>query len=116
MANRADDAGLLDAAFHHIRQAGAGHPAVLIHLADMIGKLASAVRTELQHKALNDQLERLFETARLGTIAQQDRADISARIGSARLALADVAVSHPHERNKLPPALLSDEQHKGQMR
>lgn len=87
IANRADDAGMLRAAFHPIRQAGAGHPAILIGLADVIRKLSPAVRTASQKKALNDQLDRLSGTAALGVFAPQDNADISERIDRARQAV-----------------------------
>lgn len=89
MANRADDAGMLRAAFHPIRQAGASHPAILISLADVIRKLAPAVRTASQQEALNDQLDRLAGTAALGVLAPQDDADIRARIVRARQAVID---------------------------
>lgn len=91
MAERADDAGLLDAAFHPIRQAGASHPAILIHLADTIRKLAPSMRTDMQNKALQDQLDRLFKTTALGVFTPQDDADIRARINSARGAVAEAA-------------------------
>lgn len=99
VADRSDDAGLLDAAFHPIRQAGGGHPAILIHLADMIRKLAPAARTVLHCKALNDQLERLSQTAAIGAFAPQDRADIVARIEKARGDVASAAVVGQPRRN-----------------
>lgn len=87
IANRADDAGMLRAAFHPIRQAGASHPAILISLADLFRKLAPAVRTATQKEALNDQLDRLAGTAALGALAPQDDADVSERIDRARQAV-----------------------------
>jgi len=114
VADRADDAGLVDAAFHPIRQAGGGHPAILIHLADMIRKLAPAVRTAVQHKALSEQLERLSETVALGAITPHDRADITARIGRARLALSDAATELQDQRNKPSHPSFLDDQHEGQ--
>lgn len=100
LAKRADDADMLDAAFHPIRQAGGGQPAILIHLADMVHKLASAVRTDLQSNALHDQLERLAETAALGRITSYDRADIRRHIDRARQAIGDGVSTEGIQRNK----------------
>ena len=38
LADVSDHAGLLDAAFNQIRQAGKTHPAILIELAEILGK------------------------------------------------------------------------------
>lgn len=99
VADRSDDAGLLDAAFHPIRQAGAGNPAILIHLADTIRKLVPSARTALQCEALNNQLERLSETAAIEAFAPHDRADIVARIEKARVDIASAAVAGQQRRN-----------------
>jgi uncharacterized membrane protein len=45
-------AGLLDAAFHQIRQAGSSHPAVLIHLLEAIARIAEHTRLNEQRLAL----------------------------------------------------------------
>nr|WP_280842814.1 DUF2254 family protein [Pararoseomonas baculiformis] len=45
-------AGLVDAAFHQIRQAGAGHPAVVIHLIEAIARIAEHTRDAEQAGAL----------------------------------------------------------------
>lgn len=84
VADPSDDAGLLDAAFHPIRQAGGDHPAILIHLADTIRKLGPVARTAHQYKALGNQLDRLSQTTAMGAFAPHDRADIIARIEKAR--------------------------------
>jgi uncharacterized membrane protein len=90
-AVRADVGGLLDAAVHPIRQAGQGHPGLLIQLADMIRKLAPAMRTAPQHRALAAELDRIAETAALGQIAPADRDDVAGRIALARQAVAEAA-------------------------
>ncbi len=113
LADRADEASLLNAAFHPIRQAGGGHPAILIHLADMIRKLAPAGRTARQHKALTDQLDRLSETATLGTIPPSDRADISMHIAHARQAISDATAGLRDQRNELSRPELSKDQQEG---
>jgi uncharacterized membrane protein len=88
IADRADIAGLLDAAFHPLRQAGADHPAILIHMADAVGALASAVRSGDQRVALGEQLLRLEQSAALGRMADVDRADTIRRVTEARRTLA----------------------------
>ncbi len=93
VANRSDDAGLLDAAFHPIRQSSGGHPAILIHLADMIRKLVPAARTVLHYTALTDQLERLSQTATIGAFAPHDCADIVERIKKAQGDIETAAVA-----------------------
>ena len=45
-------AGMLDAAFHQIRQAGSSHPAVLIHLLEAIARIAEHTRLDEQRQAL----------------------------------------------------------------
>jgi uncharacterized membrane protein len=87
VADHTDDAGMLAAAFNSIRQAGKAHPAILIHLADIFRKLASSKRTNLQQKALMDQLDRLGESAALLAMSPRDTADLQARIAQARLAV-----------------------------
>jgi uncharacterized membrane protein len=44
--------GLLDSAFHQIRQAGSSHPAILIHMLEAIRRIAEHTRLEEQRKAL----------------------------------------------------------------
>ena len=44
LADVSDHAGLLDAAFNQIRQAGQTHPAILIELAEILGKLVPSAR------------------------------------------------------------------------
>ncbi len=88
VADRTDIAGLLDASFHPIRQAGADHPAILIRIADVLGDLAASARTPEQKHALLFQLLRLAQTACLGRLAPGDRNDVARRIRAARRAIA----------------------------
>jgi uncharacterized membrane protein len=88
IADRVDIGGLLDTAFHPLRQAGSDHPAILIRIADTIRHLAPSVRTAEQRTALFDQLERLEETAELGKSTPRDKQDIAERLRAARDALA----------------------------
>jgi uncharacterized membrane protein len=87
VADRADMEGLLSAAFHPIRQAGATHPGILIRIADTMKGLAAGAKTAEQKRALFLQLLRLAQTARVGRLAICDRQDISRRIWRARQAL-----------------------------
>ena len=95
VADRADIGGLLNAAFHPLRQAGGDHPAILIHIADAVSALACAVRTPDQRAALRNQLGRLEETAGLGRMTDQDRADTMRRIDAAKKAVEE----GPRQRN-----------------
>lgn len=90
-ANRTDVSGLLSAALHPIRQAGAAHPAILIQIAAMLANLAWAAKNEGQRDALLAQLARLSETTELGRFSESDRHDIVHEIGCARaILLADL--------------------------
>lgn len=93
VADRTDDEGLLATAFNSIRQAGGGYPAIMIHLAGIIQKLAPAVRTTRQHRGLLEQLERLSETAALSAMTNRDGADVQAKIKNAWQAV--IAASRP---------------------
>jgi uncharacterized membrane protein len=44
--------GVLDAAFHQIRQAGSSHPAILIHMLEAIARIAEHTQLEEQRRAL----------------------------------------------------------------
>ncbi len=85
-----DFAGLLDAAFNEIRQAGAAQPAILIRLADRLGQLlvhADDARSE----AIRHHLQRVHTGARETIPNADDRDDFEARIADAlyRPATAD---------------------------
>lgn len=90
-ANRSDTNGFMDAAFNQIRQAARGQPAILIHLADTIGKLAKSIRDRAAREAALRQLDRLDEEAGLSEAGASDRAEISARIQEARKAVLTAA-------------------------
>jgi uncharacterized membrane protein len=52
VANRADFAGITDAAFHQIRQHGASMPAVVIHLLERLRALLDLAKTDEHRQAL----------------------------------------------------------------
>jgi len=65
--------GLLDAAFHQIRQAGSSHPAILIHMLEAIARIA-------EHTHLEEQCGALLRHARLiEAAAKRDVADAADR-------------------------------------
>ncbi|WP_210484357.1 DUF2254 domain-containing protein [Microvirga antarctica] len=88
IAKLSDFAGLVDAAFDAIRQAGSSTPAVLIRIADVLGDLSPILRTEAAQHAVVVQLDKLAETAERAPVARCDRADIVARICQARKRVA----------------------------
>ncbi|MCT7374097.1 DUF2254 domain-containing protein [Chelativorans salis] len=90
MADRTDIDGLLDAAFHPIRQAGADHPAILIRIADIVRDLAAGATAAEQKHALIVQLLRLAQSARLGRLTVGDRKDVARRIKVARRAVRNI--------------------------
>ena len=88
MANRYDTAGLTDAAFNAIRQAGRGIPALLIRMADVLGQLAPSLKGEAERDAVLQHLGSLAETAREAALAPSDRQAVLERIDQARSAAA----------------------------
>ena len=88
VANRYDTAGLTDAAFNAIRQAGRGIPALLIRMADVLGQLAPSLKGEAERDAVLRHLGRLAETARDAALAPTDRQTVLGRIDQARSAAA----------------------------
>lgn len=86
IANRSEIGGLVDAAFDQIRQAALSHPAVLIHMADTLGKLSpilAAGELAEARDAVRRQLARLVETVNEAPWAPSDRATTLARIEQA---------------------------------
>jgi uncharacterized membrane protein len=69
-------AGILDAAFHQIRQAAAKHPAVVIHLLEAIGRIAEHARTEEQYAALTRHAHMIAEAGLREAAEPCDRGDI----------------------------------------
>lgn len=70
---------ILDAALHQIRQAGAVHPAVVIHLLGAIDRLAEHVRLPDQREALLHHAHLIAEAGLREAQAARDRADIEAK-------------------------------------
>ena len=68
--------GFVDVAFHQIRQAGATHPAVIIHMLSIIARLAVNVRLSSQRVALLDHASIIAETGRHGASEASDIAEI----------------------------------------
>jgi uncharacterized membrane protein len=89
LADRSDVMGLVDAALDPIRQAGAGHPAILIHLADALGQLAPTLHRPAARNAVLTHLGKLADTARLAKLSDSDRADTLERIAAARVAVLE---------------------------
>jgi uncharacterized membrane protein len=93
IANRSGVEGLFDAALDQIRQAAGDHPAVLIHVADTLGKLAPVLGRDEARRAALEHLARLGETAEGARLAPGDRDATLARIGRARTAVEACPVS-----------------------
>jgi uncharacterized membrane protein len=87
VADRSDAAGLVHAAFDPIRQAGGGIPAVLIRMADVLGRLAPSLNGEPQRNALLAQAGKLAETARDAHFTPSDRVSVLSRIEKAEAAI-----------------------------
>lgn len=79
IADRPDFAGVTDAAFHQIRQSGAGMPAVMIRLLESLELLLEHARTEEHHRALRRHVELVQRAAMRKTEEEADRADIDAQ-------------------------------------
>ena len=86
IAERSEIGSLFDASFDQIRQAGAEKPAILIQLADTLGKLAPVLREGASRRAVLAHLDRLAETAGRAVLAPDDRETTLARIKRARAA------------------------------
>ncbi len=89
--------GLIDAAFHQIRRAGANQPEVIIHMLEIIGQLAGTVRLPSQHVALMRHALVIAETGRGAAADPVDRAEINRQYQSACAALS--ACSSRFERS-----------------
>lgn len=83
VAARSDAAGLVDVCFDQIRQSSIDQPAVLIHIADTLGKLAEAVDATSVHEALLRQLDSLSQAAQ-NIPFSHDQAETIRRIAAAR--------------------------------
>jgi uncharacterized membrane protein len=84
IADRSGIAGIVDAAFDSIRQAGSDNPAILIRIADTLGALARLLKPGEALRAVLGQLAKLEETAEFGRLTHTDRQDVVTRISNAR--------------------------------
>lgn len=90
--------GILDAAFHQIRQAGSGKPAILIHLLKAITRIADAARLDEQRGALARHA-RLIRAAGLRDIPDPaDQADVERSFRRAVGACGELDNTEPGSR------------------
>jgi uncharacterized membrane protein len=82
-------AGVTDAAFHQIRQAGASQPAVIIHLLEAIARIAEHARTVEQRGALVRHARMAAEAGLRDAAEPADRRDIERSLARMEQALAD---------------------------
>lgn len=87
--------GLFDAAFHQIRQAGQGQPAVIIYLLGAVARLAEHARTPEQAKALSRHADLMAAAGLRGADDPGDKADIEGAHAAARRKLRHLAPMHP---------------------
>jgi uncharacterized membrane protein len=85
IVSRTDADGLVDACFDQIRQAASEHPAVLIHIGDLFGKLAPVLTNEDARGPILRHLQKLAETAKQRIAVPSDRETTLARIDQARI-------------------------------
>lgn len=104
--------GLIAAAFDQIRQAAQSHPAILIELADILGKLAPSVRTEAQRRAILSHLAMIEGAGRRHIDEPADEQDLAVRIAAARHDLEPASdgygVAHATTRGKVSPCTTSE--------
>jgi len=96
--------GLLDAAFHQIRQAGSSHPAILIHMLEAIRRMAEHANLEEQCRALLRHAHLIRAAAERDVAEAADRNDVersflrAVRACEQARAQTAAASEHPHER------------------
>jgi len=95
--------GVLDAAFDQIRQYGAGHPAVVIRLAEKLAQLWPSA-SEAQKPAIEKHLVLVLEAGRRNFEAESDRADLERHLAAALDERAMAAADAPEPK---PPSLLA---------
>jgi uncharacterized membrane protein len=93
-----DPAGILEAAFDQVRQAGATMPAVAIRMIDALGRLAPALRTRRQHDAVVMQLEAIMASARTDRMIDMDAEAVRLRYARARAVLAGTTPQAAEDR------------------
>lgn len=79
--------GLIDVAFDLIREAGSDQALVLARIADVLGQLAPVLHTDAAQGAVLAQLEKISETAELGSLASSDQQMVLRCIDKARAAI-----------------------------
>lgn len=84
--------GVLDAAFHQIRQAAASQPAVVINLLSAFGRMAEHVRVAEQRDALAKHAELVARAGLRDVLDESDRADIERAIAAAGEKIREVRV------------------------
>ena len=89
VADRSDAQGLVAASFNEVRQAARNHPSVLIRIADLLGQLAPALRSNDEaREAVLDQLSRIEEGTGRADLVPSDRETVLRRVQQARTQLA----------------------------
>ena len=83
LADRAALSGMLEAAFDPIRQAGAGHPAILIRMVETLGELKAVASGPGERSALSSQLGRIAETAAGQPLTRADSEDVASALRAA---------------------------------
>ncbi len=89
IVSRTDLRRLMDAGLRPIRQAGAGHPAILTRMAIRLADLAGSVRIEAERVALAAQVEALAQAGEACTCIAMDRDEIREHVQTARSRIAD---------------------------
>lgn len=87
LASVSDIDGLFDAAFNQIRQAGQTHAAVLIELADILGKLGPQTRNDAQRAAIGRHLAMVERAGRRHLDEPGDADDLLRRLAEAKASL-----------------------------
>jgi uncharacterized membrane protein len=83
IAERADFPGIVDAAIHQIRQAGAAIPAVMIYLLESLEVLLEEARTEEHRRALRHHVELVRRASLREAEEPEDRSDVIRRADEA---------------------------------
>lgn len=87
IADRPDFRGVLDAAFHQIRQSGAALPSVIIHLLESLTTLLEQATTDEQRRALQLHIDLVRRAGVRETGELHDRRDIESRVEDAAAAV-----------------------------
>ena len=84
-----DYAGLLDAMFHTLRESGAGQPAVMIRLLEVLSEVASIERDPARRREIRRHVGLAAEAALRGTPDDAAKVDTTGRRDRAFAALAE---------------------------